>query len=182
MESSLMIESGMQEVNLSEQCVLDCSGGGDCTGGWWGPAFDYFSKVREADEQHYAYTHTQGACRAPSNSGFLVANWDFVSRTGGDASVDDLKRALVAHGPLAVTITSTALFRAYRSGVFNELPDYYGRINHAVVIIGWDNDKQAWHIKNSWGRECWGQAGYGWVRYGANHIGYAAAWVSMKTN
>ena len=36
--------------------------------------------------------------------------------------------------------------------------------NHCVSIVGWDNDRSAWLIRNSWGDE-WGQNGYGWMSY-----------------
>lgn len=35
---------------------------------------------------------------------------------------------------------------------------------HAVVITGYDDSKQAFKIKNSWG-EGWGDEGYGWLPY-----------------
>ncbi|MGZ5021991.1 MAG: C1 family peptidase, partial [Chthoniobacterales bacterium] len=62
------------------------------------------------------------------------------------------------------------------------LPNDSTPVNHAIVIVGWDDDLGAWHIKNSWGKcdRCWGESGFGWVAYGANHIGYGAAWVKMK--
>jgi len=35
---------------------------------------------------------------------------------------------------------------------------------HAMVIVGYDDQKQAFLIQNSWGTQ-WGQRGYGWVAY-----------------
>jgi cathepsin L len=49
-------------------------------------------------------------------------------------------------------------------------------INHAVLLIGWDDEKQAWLIKNSWGEQ-WGEKGFAWIKYGSNNIGVFAAWV-----
>jgi cathepsin L len=48
-------------------------------------------------------------------------------------------------------------------------------IDHAVVLIGWDDSKQAWIIKNSWG-SAWGDDGFLYVKYGTNSIGFGAAW------
>ena len=36
--------------------------------------------------------------------------------------------------------------------------------NHAVNIIGWDNSKESWLVKNSWGAT-WGNEGTFWVSY-----------------
>jgi cathepsin L len=49
-------------------------------------------------------------------------------------------------------------------------------INHVVLLIGWDDEKQAWLVKNSWG-ESWGEKGFAWIRYGSNNIGVFAAWI-----
>lgn len=60
---------------------------------------------------------------------------------------------------------------------------YLGRINHGVTLIGWDDSKGAWLIKNSWGMG-WGETGgygtergYMWISYNCNNIGYGASWV-----
>src|SRR5476649_1810694 len=52
-------------------------------------------------------------------------------------------------------------------------------INHAVVIVGWDDARSAWHVRNSWGPD-WGEDGYIWMRYGGNSIGAYAAWADAK--
>ena len=36
--------------------------------------------------------------------------------------------------------------------------------SHAMVVVGYDDDRQAFRILNSWGRN-WGEGGYGWFGY-----------------
>jgi hypothetical protein len=54
--------------------------------------------------------------------------------------------------------------------------------NHVVTLVGWDDQRQAWLIKNSWGTN-WGakaggpEAGYAWVAYGQANLGAYAMWV-----
>ena len=89
-------------------------------------------------------------------------------------SVERLKSALIEHGPLAVSIWSDYCFSVYKSGVFNGQNNR--SVNHVLMLVGWDDEKQAWLVKNSW-RKDWGENGFGWVKYGSNNIGRFAAWI-----
>lgn len=109
--------------------------------------------------------------------------WGYVI-AGGSPSVRELKEALCEFGPSAVSVRATDAFAAYTGGVFNE--NASGAVNHAVTLIGWDDQKEAWLIKNSWHTN-WGstcgygnERGYMCIRYGCNKIGYAAAWVYVQ--
>ena len=41
---------------------------------------------------------------------------------------------------------------------------------HCIVIVGYDDTKQAWLVRNSWGTG-WGTNGYGWFGYGQGEYG-----------
>ena len=162
-------------VDTAEQQTLDCSGEGSCAGGWW--AFQYLIDTGSTDETSYQYIAQDGTCRSNVTSTYTATTWGYVDPNSDVPSIDALKTALCAYGPLAVAVTATPAFQAYTSGVFNE--NSPATINHAVLLVGWDDSKQAWRIKNSWGT-AWGEAGYMWIAYGSNQIGYAAAWVQAK--
>ena len=102
--------------------------------------------------------------------------WGYVNEQKPDEipSVAQLKAALVEHGPLAMPIHGDACFSVYQGGTFNG--HNTGEPNHVTVLIGWDDARQAWLIKNSWGEE-WGERGFGWVAYNSNGIGQFAAWI-----
>ncbi len=47
------------------------------------------------------------------------------------------------------------------------------------TIVGWDDTKHAWRIKNSQ-NTTWGDQGYLWLDYTSNKIGSGATWVEAK--
>jgi cathepsin L len=119
--------------------------------------------------------------RLPKNSDRIMTAtdralaWGYVNDPFNQMpSVEKLKSALIEHGPLAVSINSDYCFSVYKGGVFNGRNN--NSVNHIVVLIGWDDDRRAWLIKNSWGKD-WGERGYAWVEYESNNVGLFAAWV-----
>ena len=109
--------------------------------------------------------------------------WGRVVGTSGTPTVEDLKQALVDHGPLTAHIEVTPAFKAYKGGVFRDdspLPDKPS--GHLVVLVGWDDAKGksgCWRIENSWG-EKWGELGFMWIEHGSNKIGHEAYWVRAQ--
>jgi hypothetical protein len=171
LESSNWIRNGTP-FDKAEQHVLSCSGAGTCGGGWW--AFDYIKNKGTTYETQYPYTGTDSACRTNVSLPFKVAAWGYVDPQGGIPSQAAMKAALCEHGPLAIAVNATDAFKAYVGGVFNESDS--GNINHAITLVGWDNARNAWLIKNSWGTG-WGLGGYMWINYASNKVGDGAAWV-----
>ena len=90
------------------------------------------------------------------------------------ANRDDTKRLTKKYGAVRVGLLYSDIgYNSDKSAYY--LPDT-DRSNHAVQIVGWDDDypqenflrkpnnKGAWLMKNSWG-ENWGDKGYFWVSY-----------------
>lgn len=161
-------------IDTSEQHIVSCAGAGSCAGGWWDPVFTWMLGNKVRTEAQTPYTASNGVCTPAPAGTYKAAAWGFVTVKAEVPTVARLKSALVTHGPLAVAVRVTPAFQAYTAGVFNQ--NDTGWINHGVVIVGWDDAKGAWRIRNSWGTG-WGENGYMWIKYGANSIGYAAAWV-----
>jgi len=169
-----------ETIIASEQDVLDCSKKGNCAYGGWS-AFQYLVDKGVAAEANYPYHHTDGTCKTSVARPYKADTWGYVGNDHNIPSVAALKQALCAYGPLWVTVRATPAFQAYKSGVFDEHDSR--QINHAITLIGWDDSKKAWLIKNSWGTG-WGdvcgygaERGYMWISYTSNSIGYGAAWV-----
>ena len=103
--------------------------------------------------------------------------WGYVNKPFDQIpSVEQLKSAIVEHGPIATAFNADNCFSIYKSGVFNGENGGATAVNHVLMLVGWDDSKQAWLVKNSWS-ENWGENGFGWVKYGSNNVGLFAAWI-----
>jgi len=171
-------------LRVSEQALLDCSvdrlgkKAGSCDGGWYGGVFDYLMVKGAKTADKIPYTGKAGSCADNSASKYTVIKWGYIKANAGIPSVQEMKDAISKYGAIAATVKVTPAFQAYKSGIFDEHARVSGPndVNHAIVIVGWDDKKQAYLVKNSWGA-AWGDNGYVWVEYGCNNIGYGAAWM-----
>lgn len=181
-ESNIMLHSkgaSPNNLDLSEQQVLDCSNGGSCWGGWYGTAFTWAknNQVSFANEKDNPYKGADKSCTNSSKTNFYLKDFDRVTPSKAIANVADIKEAICQHGAVATAVNATKMFLGYRSGIFDE--NAKGDINHAITIIGWDDAKHAWLLKNSWGSD-WGDNGYMWIDYDSNLIGSYAYWVETS--
>jgi tetratricopeptide (TPR) repeat protein len=181
-EGSYRLVNGVAP-DTSEQHVLDCaknngSDAGTCAGGWFTPVFAWMSSPKKgvASEASVPYQAQEKSCKSGTDIAFKADAWAYV----GNAtlpSVDEIKQSMCQYGPLATTVAATNAFVAYGGGVFNEGSN--AQINHGVVLVGWDDERGAWRMRNSWGSN-WGEDGYMWITYGSNRIGSYSAWVMAK--
>lgn len=177
----------------SEQYANDCAltdGGdraGSCGGGLATNALQHFVRVGDAVEAADPYAGVDKVCPNPAANMKSIA-WGFVDPAVDFPSRDKIKQALCTYGPLTtrMRVVSDAIF-SYTGGtppgdVYNEhvASDSDGG-GHAVLIVGWDDTRGAWLIKNSWDTD-WGEGGFGWIGYDSNRIGRHTAWVKAQSN
>jgi cathepsin L len=182
-ESSYLIRNFANSVSLdtSEPQIVDCSGAGSCGGGLW--AFQYLVDHGTCNQAQYPQP-AGGSC-VNVTTPYRAVTWGRVDPGNNIASVDAIKKALCQYGALFTAVRATGAFQAYVGGVFDE-HDTNG-VNHAVTIIGWDDTKKAWLIKNSWGTG-WGSncddpsstAGFMWIAYDSNYVGTYTAYVQAQ--
>lgn len=82
---------------------------------------------------------------------------------GGSAK--KLAAAVYQHGPLALAYIAPQSFIAYKDGIYRRLPSERDTLPnprfgaHGLCIVGYDEDRQSFLLKNSWGTS-WGANGF----------------------
>lgn len=175
-------------INLSEKQIVACSGAGNCGGGLTYEAFEWLksTSTKIMNDASAPDDGNDTPCPPiPLNAKAQLVDWGVIDPSGDIskiAPVDKIKEAICKYGPVACSMNATPLFQNFAgNGVFFETASDYNNptSNHAVMIIGWDDSKEAWLMRNSWS-DTWGDNGYAWIKYNSNNIGRRAAWVVAK--
>jgi C1A family cysteine protease len=178
-ESLLLIKQNLNS-DLSEQYLVSCNPAGwGCNGGWW--AHQMLVDSGAVLEQDFPYEATDLPCNGPYDHFAKPAGWSYLDGDNKVPEVEKIKQAIYQYGPVSAGVYVGTAFQSYDSLVFDqdESPGSFfscgpsAQVNHAILLVGWDDSKQAWILKNSWG-EGWGEKGYMWIKYGTSNVGYAA--------
>jgi C1A family cysteine protease len=187
-ESNYLLRGG-GGPNASEQHVLDCAiypadqiEAGSCNGGWYDPVFNWMMETPVTTRRAAPYEAIKNSTCRFRNGQYQSINWGYVDPENWSETwqVPDasLKQAMCEHGPLAIAVNATDEWFVYGGGVYNINAPADQPINHAVTLVGWDDDLGAWLIKNSWNKD-WGDGGFMWIKYGTSKVGTAPAWVEV---
>ncbi len=164
---------------LAEQFIMDCHRDlGGCDGGWETDVLDVAMQTGIPLTSDYGpYKASSGACKGGAKL-YKIAAWGYCDTANADgvAQTQLIKNAMAQYGPISVAVDASQ-FDSYNGGVLGGTGH---SINHAVILVGWDDSKGAkgaWKLRNQWGVG-WGIQGYMWIEYGAFDIGTDAAWAS----
>lgn len=162
-------------IDLSEKQAILCThpDSNGCNGGYPSEVLSMAMTLGVGLEQELLYDgddadtcwHLEPAVQIPWYSQLSQTSYD--PPTSGD--IENIKRACLGYGPGSVTISTYNGDLDYleRDEIFVGTGDPSG--NHAVLLVGWDDAKQAWLLKNSWGDD-FANDGFFWYSYG-NKIG-----------
>ena len=174
-------------VDLSEQYLLSCNNlGYNCEEGGYFDAHDMYVAPGAVLSADYPYTATTGTCKEGLAYPYQEKAWSYIGNQnptdGYKVPTDEeLKTAIYLYGPISVAINATLQMQFHSgSGIFSACSTTTENdINHAVNLIGWNDEKGAWIMRNSWGSG-WGDKGFAYIKYGCNMIGYAANFVEYS--
>ena len=158
----------LSEQYLVSDCCTDC---GDCGGGWPATAFEFTRYEGITDEACFPYIASNCPC-SDKCSDWSNRLWK-IDYTAGPLPVDieTIKKYLIEKGPLSVCLGMNGYFN---DGIYR-CDDDVG-VNHAVVIVGYNDIGNYWIVRNSWGQD-WNEDGYFKVGYGEcsieNYVYYA---------
>lgn len=154
--------------DLSEQQLLSCNlAGYGCDGGFWDGCLEVFQRQGSIAEECMPY---QADDRVPCTAGACDPVAQVSDLIYIKPEIASIQAAVYEHGPIVCAMAVTEDFTYYTGGCY--VNPHATAINHAVVIVGWDNDLcgGAWLCKNSWGTG-WGELGYFTIKYGTAKIG-----------
>lgn len=119
-------------------------------------------------ENEWKYDISKFAVKPPNMCYEDAVNHHAINVKNIHNNMEDMKNAL-SHGyPFVVGITIYESFEGddvAKTGMVNmPLPDEQCYGGHAVVCIGYDDDKQVWIMRNSWGSR-WGDKGHFYLPY-----------------
>jgi hypothetical protein len=114
-----------------------------------------------------------------------IKDWGFVTNDRSFSNnniaqkVTAIKNALNKYGPLIAVMYVYSDLQHYTGGIYQHYGPEPKTVNHAVVIVGYNDYQGYWICKNSWGTG-WGERGYFRIKYGEVNIEDITAWVKVK--
>jgi hypothetical protein len=195
-EAQHLRETDAREIiDLSEQEVLTCSGGGDCNGGFCRTALSYIQSSGVGEEQCLQYWSANCLWKDIHNQWHCQDYWPNCTCPGGGCNGVCSCTANARGGRGCVTPSSgtwkirnvNGRVAAYTVEVYDHgTPEEnfkrgllcYGpvlvqssRMDHDFILVGWDDTNSSWIFKNSWGTG-FEDNGYGKIPYGSNNTDF----------
>jgi len=93
---------------------------------------------------------------------FAIADW----RRVNVQDPTEVKTHLASGFPVLIGMMVDTAFMRLRGDVAYAQASGKTEGGHAMILVGYDDDRGAFKVMNSWGKQ-WGIGGFGWISYGA---------------
>lgn len=156
-----------ENIDLSERDLFACSFG-TCEGG---NTMDNVLKrglKGVATEKCCPYVPKtsycgEGRCYKWWETGYKLNSWETIE------DIKEMKKRLSLKTLVGVMAVHES-FLHYKEGVYHSLGEEDQLVGyHCISIVGFDDDKEAWLLRNSWSED-WGMKGYCWIKYRDSEI------------
>lgn len=178
-------KAGLTDVILSEEYTLSCGRNGGCNGDDNTTVLDWAKSTGLPLTSDYGpYTASRGSCAfKPAMKLYKIDDWGFANASGDTGQnvtpTADIKAAIMAYGCVGCAVAAGGdQFWNDGQGIGTGRSN---SIDHDVALVGWDDAKGAWIMRNSWGTG-WGTGGYAWIAYGAYSIGTESVWAKVNAS
>lgn len=142
--------------------------GNECSGTGFEPALSTLVRAGAASMQDVPYRDLQGCIGSGiGDSNNRIANFYQVNDNGKLPKTGELKAFLADTIPLVIGAQLGDRFMTWRNDkvIKHDTYNYTGMHSyHAMVLVGYDDARHAFRIRNSWGT-AWGDNGSIWVDY-----------------
>ncbi len=171
-EANLRIRrhNGNLRVRLSPGALQYCENGPP-NRGWAISSGLHAAMTRGVPDEKCQPWSTRGGCRRCPDwerRAVKIKSYE-VQRT-----IEERKAAL-RKGPVIAGMTLFSDFERYRSGIYKVTRHARNLGQHAVVVLGYDEDEGYWLIQNSYGKH-WGDNGIGKVAMGDERLAMDIRW------
>ena len=123
---------------------------------------------------------------------YILKNSKLVCSYNADQYINEIKQEIYRNGSVLASYDhQNSYYNSSYGSYYNPNEDNY--LNHAITIVGWDDNYSvshfknqpssdgAWLIKNSWG-EGFGNNGYFWMSYEESSLGYVYSFEFMEND
>ncbi|HEV7231499.1 MAG TPA: C1 family peptidase [Bacteroidia bacterium] len=165
--------------SFSEQWLINCDTKCNACNGGWCPdnMFTGTGGVYEADLPYADMSaNGTGSCASSYTYHEKPQGYMQIAASPTDAQI---KQAIYDYGPVWACVDAGNNFQNYKSGTVLNSSDGT-TLDHAIVLVGWDDAAKCWILRNSWGSS-WGEnGGYMRIGYGVSGVGGNATYFNYK--
>lgn len=116
--------------------------------------------------QSMPYSDLNGCSLQPTSSQILNASLNKISSYVTIANTDQvaIKTMIASKHPVITNVIADNGFMNATAGFTWKAYSGSGALPHTIIICGYDDNRQAYKVMNSWGT-AWGDAGFSWIDY-----------------